>query len=654
MSQVQTDLERAVGDYRRLTEHLIQNADSLLDQASAGSRSGTAGSDPSAIAINNSCQRYVQYLLALEEILGHTEKLLRTSQHSMKLERGRKHLENVVQAVGSVSQCEQYAGTLAQLEGAVRAAEASPRSEDILKLLCTLSRSTVPRVRDATKGCRGMLSATMQQYLEECSWPPPLLPSATTSLPWKGFEDAGDAVFGELQEIIVQMLALQGAVDPAAFSGTSVGDRTPGEVALWPAMEFSSAVNGWISSHFAPDMPTCKIERPEWLFSAVLHAVQSCIDHVDVFEPCIEAQGIQQFFSMPVEVAKCVYKHGLCGVVKGVYVPLLFEERDTAYLLHFVDEVVKFEDSFLPLRTDPLLEVANQGPASSRREGCMLLDIICSDDEWRSQWVHHEEEEARQRIWIDMNESATYHGHDNDPSGPSEFERPWAASDEFRPSTAIRHAVETLVDLLNRTTYMSRHDNKHVWCHTVVSSAIEAIKGHLRSEILRAEQFDHLADSIGIPIVSGCLNDLRFLEHTLSEPVGELMEVLSSDPELLVPFVEQHASDLATLRRKWTNTVLESAMETALSSLQTDLDVTIRHVAMLLDEFSRHLDEVGFRALWKAVASSVDVAWADAVDSGRASGANQDGLEQLLGVFSTYTNKPRAYFRRSCAPRALV
>ena len=652
LAGLQTDLTRAVADYHRLTDQLIHWSSALLEQASVGGREDATRGEPSVIAVNNSCQRYVQCLVSLEEIVGHAEKLVRTSQHSLKLERGRAHLENVAQTVESVAQCVHYANALAQLQGAIRDAGASSaHSSEVLEILGALSNETVPRVRDATKGCRGVLSATMRQYLDECSWPPPLLPSATTSatlsdaVPWKGFEDLGDAVFGELQETIVQMLALQGATDPDTFSGQLDGVAAR-DAELWPAIEFSSAVNTWIASHFAPNMPTCKIERPEWLFAAVLHAVRACTDYLDVFEPCIEAHGIQQYFSMPVEVAICVYKRGLCGVVRGVYVPLLFLERDPAYLLHFVDEVLKFEDEFLPLRTDPLLDSANCGSISGRRDGCMLLDILCSDDQWRSQWLQHEQEEARQRILNDMNDTENRYHRGSNLIVDGEAERHAPLLDEFRPSTAIRNAVETLVDLLDRTTYMSVANNKVDWCHTVVDTAIETIEGHLGSEILRVQQFDHLTDAVGVPIASRCLNDLRFLEHTLVEPSGTLMEVVSSDPELPLQEREQQANDLGMMRRKWTNAILESAMETVSSSFTTDVDLASSRTSRLLDEFSKHLDEVGFRALWKAVAASLDHAWAAAVV---ATGGNWDELERLMGAFGAYTTKPRAYFRYSCA-----
>jgi len=657
LSGLQSDLTRAVGDYHRLTEQLIQWADTLLEHASTGAREEAARGEPSVIGINNACQRYVQCLASMEEIVGHAEKHVRTSQHSMKLERGRKHLENVGQAVESVMQCVQRASVLTQLHDAVRDGGASPvQASEVMEVFSALSQETLPRVRDVTRGCRGVLSATMRQYLEECSWPPPLLPSATNSTtclesdPWKGFEDAGDTVFGELQETIVQMLALQGATDPGTFSG-HLGDMYTREAQLWPAIEFSRPVNAWIASHFAPDMPTCKIERPEWLFTAVLHAVRACTDYVDVFEPCIEAQGIQQFFSMPVEVAICVYKRGVCGVVKGVYVPLLFVERDPAYLLHFVDEAIKFEDEFLPLRTDPVQYVANQGTGSGPRDGCMLLDILFSDDQWLSHWLLCEQEEARHRIWNDMNGSDS----DYDPIprmvGDSEATRHVPLFDEFRPSLALLDAVETLVDLLNRTTYMSVVDNKRHWCHSVVSTAIETIKGHLQSEISRVQQFDHLTDDIGVPVASGCLNDLRFLEHTLAEPMGPLMEVVSSDPELFLPFFEQQANDLGMLRRKWTNTILESAMAAVLSNFTTDVDVSISQISRLLDEFSKYMDEVGFHTLWKAVAATLDHAWVGSLD---AAGASWDDLHRLMRVFEVYTMKPRAYFRNSCAAMGCI
>ena len=706
---LQSDLRRSMGDYRRLSEQLVGHANVLLEQAGGGESVGERepgsrnASSPTTVAINNACQLYVQYLTSLEEIVEHTEKLVRTSQHSLKLERGRTHLDNMARAVDAAVRCLQYTNALSELEATCeRARKRGDRGDrgnrgnrsnrsnrsnrgdgehddgddatTILALLRTLSQAAVPRVRNAARGCRTVLSASMQEALRDCAWPPPLLPSAATgpvSAAWQGFVDAGDAVFGELQEIIVHMLVLQMATEHATFSGLS--DETARDVELWPAIEFADAVNVWVSAHFAPNMPTCKIERPEWLFSAVYHAVNSCVQHVDVFEACIEAQGIQQYFSMPVEVAKSVYRRGVLTVVKGVYVPLLFEEREPSYVLHFADEAVKFEDRFLPLRTDVVGgggdggdeqpgEFGGDGSSSvgtgsiSRREGCMLLDLLFAEDSWRSQWLEFEEEEARQRIWND------YNGHADHADGVREGTGRWAAGTaaereefefEFRPSAAARNAVETLTDLLVRTTYMSVADNRIAWRDSVVSTAIDTLKAHLRSEISRLQQFDHLADAVGAPTVSACLNDLRFVEHALLEPSGTLMDLVVSD-ELLGPFLDREAAALSTLRRKWTNVVIEEVAHEVVLGLLRDTseaggtdaaDEASGQIARLLNEYATWMDLVAFRDLWVGMARAVDRAWA-----GEGSG-DVAALERLVGAFSGCTSKPMAYFRLSLDPQ---
>ena len=699
LDELRADLNRCMGDYRRLSEQLMHCANALLEQTNSGARNRDVNSDPndepprateatgtrpeSTIAVNNACQLYVQYLTSLDEIVDHAEKLVRTSRHSLKLERRRSHLDSVSRAVDATIRCVQYINALSELENTCEEAETAscsvdPGSTSVVVLLRTLSEAVVPRVRDAAKGCRSVLSATMQSLLQECSWPPPLLPSSSSSssaAAWQGFADAGDEIFGELQEVIVQMLALQMATEHAMFCHLS--EETAGDVELWPAMEFASAVNTWISSHFAPNMPTCKIERPEWLFSAVSHAVKSCSEHVDVFEACIEAQGIQQYFSMPVEVAKSVYRRGLLAVVKGVYIPLLFEERDASYALHFVDEASKFEDKFLPLRTDPAVQVGvgaasgsgtgtDADPGTFRRNGCMILDLLFVEESWCSEWLQFEEEEARQRIWNDYSIGNVHRddgistqdavGDINEVISHS-FTNNDDPDVEFRPSTSVRNAMETLTDLLARTTYMSVPDNRVKWCHKVVSTAFETLKSHLRSEMSRVEQFDHLTDTIGAPTVASCLNDLRWLEHALLEPSGALMEVIvvaneREDDERgvngpLWSFLEREAAALSTLRRKWTNVVVEEVAQAVVLSFLQEGDDASLHILRLLDDYSKWLDQVGFRELWVGMARAADRVWA--TEGGAES---EVGLERLIGAFAGCTNNPRAYFRLSLSGNA--
>lgn len=634
LESLQTELTQAQNQWESLTVQLVREGNSLLSSTRGLGPPAPDGPDRTTLSssgriqVNNACQHYIQYLVSLEEVISQTEKLVRASQHSLKLERGRTHLENISNAVGTVSQCEGYLNALTQLEDRVRGVDASNIDvASVVQLMCTLSHPVVSRVREATKGTRAVLSATMQHYLRDCSWPPPLLPSASGEGQWAGFEEAGDAVFGELQELIVMMLDMQLATQQAEFA--SMDERTAQSIELWPATEFADAINSWIASHFSPGMATCKIERPEWLFSAVYHAVRSCAEQVDVFESCIQARGIHQFFSMPVEVAKSVYRRGLRLVVRSVYVPLLFEEEDGSYVLHFVDEVIKFEDKFRPLRTDPLLAAARAGPAPI--DGSLLLDILFEDDSWRSRWLQLETEEARQRIWMDY---ASTEG--------------WAGDDtEFRPSHMVRHALKTLEDLLTKTGYISSGDDRLLWCRTVVSGAIETVKAHLQSEVSRAEQFDHLTDKVGIPVISACLNDLHYLEHTLREPYGDLMDAISSSPELLLPFLEQQAAAVSTLRRKWTNKIVESAMDVVLSGFQAvgkNTDEVSGQISRLLDEFSMHMDQVSFTELWKGVTRSVNDAWLQLMRDEDTS-PTMESLNTLVSAFAGYTSKPQAYFR---------
>lgn len=595
------------------------------------------------ISRNNACQHYLQYLVELKGLVKSAEKSVRVSQRSMKLEQGPVHIEYVSQAVDLIKQCMSYMHAMGEIE---------ERVEGVA--LKQLSSGIYSRAREAGKTARIVISSSMQKCLKDSNWPPPLLPSAQKSTQlWNGFEEAGDEVFREIQQLIVLMISLQMAVEYQSFSQLSL--KRAEQIVLWPAVEFSSAINSWIASHFSPSMPTCSIEKPEWLFSAVHHAVKICSGHVDIFEPCIEALGIQHFFSFGVEVAKSVYVEGLYKVIKGVYLPLIFEENDAPFVLHYVDEAIKFESKYRRLRVDPLIDSDIDTHSHYRS----MIEIIFENGEWASQWMKYEGDEARQRIQNITCEPQAWKPNTTTPDH-------LASLCEFYPSCMVSNAIEVLIDLLDRAKYIHGGNNKLLWCQTVVKTAIDALTSYMQSELIRTEQFEHLIDDIGMPIMSGCLNGLHYLEHMMTEPTGILLDAFISSPEIDA-FLENQSNTLSIMRRKWTNKVVSMSMKSIFSSflhmqLMEDEPLVEQHgpsphivklrneISALLNEFSKYVDQVIFREVWKGIALSTSESFLENIQSSKQStdgslDSLKANLDILVSAFSSFSKKPEAYFR---------
>lgn len=638
--------------FKQLNANLLTEIESLLatlqDSLDVPDRERSNDGDIDyvrEIAINNSCQHYLHYVVELQGLVKSSEKAVRVAQRSLRLEQGPAHIEHITHAVELVRQSLSYTHAMSQIEQQINGVD-----------LKRVSTGVASRTMDAARNVREILSASIQKCLKRSDWPPPLLPSSEKSNHWHGFEQAGEQIFRELQQLIVLMISLQMAVEFDIFS--NLNPSLAQSTVLWPGMEFGKAIDSWISSHFAPNMPTCKIDKPEWLFSAVHHAVKICCSHVDIFEPCIETHGIQQYFSMEVEIGKAVYMEGLYRVVKGVYLPLMFEENEPSYILHYIDEAIKFEAKYRQLRIDPLID----GDINQCSHERSMIEILFENEDWASQWLHSEEEEARRRVL----------GLTHDPLGwrPSTGTPDDIASlHEFYPCVLVSNAMEIVIDLLKKTKYLHQDDHKLTWCQTVVMSAIETLTSHMHSELIRIEQFDHLTDSIGMPIISGSLNGLHFLEHMMIEPTGVLLETFVSSPSIDA-FLENQVNILSKMRRKWTNKIVLMSMKWIFSHFlhiqlfQEELEdfgdaggpsskvIELRNqISSLLNEFSKHLDQVIFREVWKGIALSTSESFLEDLHSasqnnqGHSMGSMRTNLETLVFAFKAFTNKPDAYFK---------
>ena len=645
-----------------LNEQLLGETKQLLASVSSGgiddktsTSSGTVAELVDSIAMNNACQHYLQYLLELQMLLKSADKVVRLAQRSIKTESGLVHTEHISNAVEAVSKCGSYVHAMNEL------------SQKVGPELSAIGRGAVKNSKDIAHQVRRVISGCIQKYLEVCKWPPPLLPSQQddgTQMsfgPWNGFEQAGDSVFADLQQMLVLMTSLQIVVEGEVFA--NITSQSAQNINLWSASEFAQPVNDWIQRHFAPDMPTCKVEKPEWLFSAVYHAAKACSEYLDIFDPCVAAHGLQQYFSMGIEFSKSIYLVGLHKAVKGVYLPLLFDQNDAAYILHFMDESMKFEGRYLPLRRDTILEDADSVEISHPKS---IVEIVFENPQWSSDWLGFEQEEARQRIFGLTHSAQAWKPQPTFTNDGNDL----ASSHEFYPAEIIIAATEILVDLFGKVACIYTHEHKMLWCSTVVQTALETLELHFESEIRRSEQFEHLLDDIGLPVIAGCLNGLHFLEHTMMEPSGVLLQVLTNSPTIVV-FLDSQANRISKLRRKWTNKLISLAMKYIFSSffqtqiLEESLDddssnsmpsaraMELRfQISSLLNEMSKHLDEVLFREVWRGIAFSTNDSFLE--DLEHTDGIDKDALVRLhanlsvlVSAFSSLTSKPESYFKSS-------
>ena len=663
LAYLQSSVVSLRDQFSGLNEQFLREAKQLLDSVSSDEIEnmsptpyGTVAELVDSIAINNACQHYLQYVMELQILLKSADKVVRLAQRSTKTESGLVHTEHVSNAVDAVGKCASYVHAMNEL------------SRRVGPELAAVGREAVKNSKDIAHQVRRVISACIQKYLELSKWPPPLLPSHQDDGihlsfgSWNGFEQAGDVVFADLQQMLVLMTSLQIVVEGDAFAQISSSQSTE-NMSLWSASEFAHPVNNWIQTHFAPDMPTCKVEKPQWLFSAIYHAAKTCSECLDIFDPCIAAHGLHQYFSMSIEFSKSIYSAGLHKVVKGVYLPLLFDQHDAPYILHFMDEAMKFERRYLPLRKDTLLEDADTIEVSHPNS---IIETVFENPQWSSDWLEFEQEEARQRIFGLTHSAQAWKPQTTFSSDGDDL----ASSHEFYPAEIITGATEILVDLLGKVAYIHTSEHKMLWCSTVVQTALETLELHFQSEIRRSEQFEHLLDDIGLPVIAGCLNGLHFLEHTMMEPAGVLLQVLTNSPSIAV-FLDGQANNLSKLRRKWTNKLISLAMKYIFSSFfqtqilgESSTDDTSNsmpsaramelrfQISSLLNEMSKHLDEVLFREVWRGIALSTNDSFLE--DLEQIDGIDKDALVRLnanlsvlMSAFSSLTSKPEAYFKSS-------
>ncbi len=122
--------------------------------------------------------------------------------------------------------------------------------------------SLLSRLDAVQQGLRSLLSSTIQQRLTAAHWPPPLAVSgeggaaagggpgaSDNGTAFQGFATAGEAVVGELQQLLVLLPTLQRASQHRQFSAlTEASQEGP---LLWAAEELAAPLAQRLRHHFA-------------------------------------------------------------------------------------------------------------------------------------------------------------------------------------------------------------------------------------------------------------------------------------------------------------------------------------------------------------------------------------------------------------------
>lgn len=619
------------------------------------------------ISLNVTCQHFLRYLAELKSTMKSTEKLVRAADRDIGNRDARAGLASISQAVENSNACMAY---VIAMEGLDKKAGAQGLD------LSGCGDALVKRTRVTSEHLQDVITKAIRHHFSLCSWPPPLIaPQNHQETEWNGFQDAGDEVFGNIQQLLVILISWQMASQPNISSEMALSDIE--KPLLLAGKELAFEVVSWLHSHFMPGLPTARLDKPEWLFAAGLQSIKKCSPYVDLFDPCIEAHGIQKNYSMRAEFARSVFSDGLCPLLEGAYLPGMLDQGDDSFWLHYADEAMKFEDKFAIIKEDILLSSELEKDGFSKRISAARssIEILFEKEEWTSSWLSAEANDAEYRTLAKAGHSNEWEpriigidGHSIEQHDVALVNL--ASSYEFYPPGIAVEAVDVLLDLFKRLQYIHHIENKMKWCNRVIKAALVSLRKHFTSELSRTEQFDHLLDDIGLPRIAGALNGLHYLEHIMTEPSGILLDVYTDAPEI-ERFLEKESSSTSSMRRLWTNKVIRQAMQYVFSSFDTQAFSPQRddeadghegpsaavlemryHISSLLNAFSKHFDSVSFREAWRGMARSANEAFFQEIldangitdDHLRKMGAN---LDILINAFSGLTKKPRAYFKEA-------
>lgn len=681
-----------------LAEHHIALRNQLAEATSAAMATAEAHQhwvdgpplcdDPAALVDElvalNAARQYLQYLQELQALTRHSEKLGRSAERAYADGDPSIYLKEISDAVDAFTQATGYIIALEQLIDSGNLAGTA---------LAQHGTSAAGRVHAAGTALRALLSSAVQRRLQECSWPPPLVVSGdggagTPGADWCGFSAAGDAVFGELQHLFVIQITLQRAIEHKEFATMGASD-TPGSEGpvLWPAVELAAGVGVWLQHHFAQGLPTDRPDKPEWLFAAALKAARLCAPHAEAFQPCIDAHGLQPWYSMQLEAGRAVGTAALAPVLRGHVLPRLASMGDQPSLLHYADEAMRFERNFAALRgiSSPLASEDDVPPGTAHAESA--VEVLFEQDDWAEGWLASEFEDAVRQIdaaldapdaWRPAADVAAQMAQlDLGAGGDAALSLSTshdASQHEFFPPACSEVIVALIGSLARRGAYICRPAHKARFAKGVVQAALKAFRSRLVEMLVRAEQFDHLLDDAGLPKVGAAICAAHFVEHTLREPQATLLAALVGD-DALAAALEREAGALSTLRRQWAYKLAKLSVDqfqAKFSTYRRSLAVfaapgeeglqpmgpsqallpAAEGLQALLHALALHLDAVIFRDVWRAMALAVnysmfnDVA-TEAVFSAFGAAHFEVDLDSVVAVFGRCTSRPAAHFKES-------
>jgi hypothetical protein len=605
----------------QLADAVTTQLESLENRMAAASPSSLPlPEDPAALVDElstlHAASQYLQYLQELQALTRHAEKLSRSAERAFNDGDAANYVREFSDAVDGFSQAMGYAIAVDQI------AEQGQLSTS--PALLHHGSTAVARVYATGMTLRDMLSAAAQQALKKCSWPPPimggtLLDSTSTSgtgdgtvggtkVEFNGFSNATDTdAVAVVQHVFIIQLTLQRAMEYkkfAALTTTAHGDGNDEDAlspVLWPAEELVQGVSAWLYHHFAQELPTDRVDKPEWLFAAALKAARQCAPYAEELQPCVDAHQLQQWYSLQLEFARALGASAVAGILRNHVLPRLTSLNDAAAWLHFVDEAIKFERALAPLRGVVIstgdgsdgegIGLGETGIGGEDAAGighaASILEVIFEREEWSKSWLGAERDDAERQVdtaveahdaWKpamanetavadefgalgfggDLSASvsaslAAVSGNGIDVSG--------ASNHEFYPPLCAHSILSLASALSSRQGCLFASPNRKIFTKEVIQPALKAFRSRLGAMLVRAEQFDHLLDDSGIPKVGAIICAAHFIEHNLREPSGILLMAVTAD-ETLAAAVEKEAASMTTFRRQWAYKLAKMAVDT--------------------------------------------------------------------------------------------
>lgn len=529
-----------------------------------------------------------------------------------------------------------------------------------------------------------LVSDAMQLLLQECNWPPPILDRENSGQmdtsqddgDWNGFSSSNPA-FVCLQQLAVTQISLQRILEHEAFEGHGGNENADDNDAdgtvkvdlhprLWLGEDLAKSIGTWLQHHFASGLPTDRPDKPEWLFSGALKAVKKCCKYVEALQPCIDAHNLQNVYSIQFEMARAIGTTAVGDVLKSHVLPRLADLQDPPSWLHYIDEAIHFEESLAPFRgvvTNCSYETREISSLDELWYSESVLNIAFENHTWIEQWISAEREDAFDQLASAIEGFSSTNATDTNRIESS----PRASQLETVNSAVSEDLLSLLITLVRRGMNIPPGlARRNIFWEQVLAPSIKEFANHSSSEMIRAEQFHHLLDEIGLPRVGFILCTIHAIEHHLREPAGTLLSACASD-ECLSKLLAHQADFLAHIRRQWTYKLAKVGIDEfrkSMSKYKDQLQVLDPHAPSpallsaasvlysLIEKFSTHLDAILFRDIWRALASSVnqtivhDVVMEVTFTHNTSQQLSVD-VESLISVFKSCTTRPASYFKES-------